>query len=197
MPSNGCVLFLEEPPKKMASGVLWFSLQNHPTNMEVQKGQLTNSKVVFPQSVHFQVSWWEGHSLRLTWKLPGLCRWNQVFHFGVHFGASMESSGGRVPPLNQEDAPPPKTQPTSGPAVPLRAEPRPRAILKSFPCTSASSAQQKPREDKRTMTCRAGSRLERLQRLEGPPKNNDRSAYLESPSDRIKNGWSLPQIMGS
>ena len=32
-----------------------------PTNMEVQKGQLTKRKVVFLQgSAHFHVSWWEG-----------------------------------------------------------------------------------------------------------------------------------------
>ena len=32
-----------------------------PTNMEMQKGQLTKRKVVFLQgSVHFHVSWWEG-----------------------------------------------------------------------------------------------------------------------------------------
>ena len=36
-----------------------------PTNMEVQKGQLTKRKVVFLQgSVHFDVSWWEGSEYR-------------------------------------------------------------------------------------------------------------------------------------
>ena len=41
-----------------------------PTNMGVQKGQLTNRKVVFLQgSVHFHVSWWEGtlSPLGLDW----------------------------------------------------------------------------------------------------------------------------------